>query len=74
MFWLLPVWYVKGGYTRNVKKEFEPKYGAGGEIVDDGIERAEVVFEAQKGELMDYNDRSAKRRVVPKIVTWNSVQ
>ena len=59
VFWLLPVWYVKGGYTRNVKKEFEPKYGAGGEIVDDGIERAEVVFEAQKGELMDYNDRSA---------------
>ena len=49
-------------------------YGAGGEIVDDGIERAEVVFEAQKGELMDYNDRSAKRRVVPKIVTWDSVQ
>lgn len=74
VFWLLPVWYVKGGYTRNVKKEFEPKYGAGGEIVDDGIERAEVVFEAQKGELMDYNDRSAKRRVVPKIVTWDSVQ
>ena len=58
----------------NVKKEFEPKYGAGGEIVDDGIERAEVVFEAQKGELMDYNDRSVKRRVVPKIVTWDSVQ
>ena len=74
VFWLLPVWYVKGGYTRNAKKEFEPKYGAGGEIVDDGIERAEVVFEAQKGELMDYNDKSAKRRVVPKIVTWDSVQ
>lgn len=42
--------------------------------MDDGIERAEVVFEAQKGELMDYNDRSAKRRVVSKIVTWDSVR
>lgn len=27
-----------------------------------------------ESQLMDYNDRSAKRRVVPKIVTWDSVQ
>ena len=70
VFWLLPVWYVKGGYTTEPKREFTPFYDVDGSIANDGIERAEVVFEAQQGDLIDYVDSQRNRRRVPTIVTW----
>ncbi|MEG0271222.1 MAG: hypothetical protein RR821_13335, partial [Clostridia bacterium] len=72
--WLLPAWYVKGGYTRNAKREFTPWYNADGVMVDDGIERREVVFQANIGELIDYNAKGQKRRHVPKITTWDDLR
>lgn len=75
VFWLIPVWYIEGGYTRNATREFKPHYESDGvTIADDGIERAEIVFEAQKGQLMDYKDTSRSRRVLPKVYTWNDVR
>ena len=73
-WWLLPVWYVRGGYTRNAQKEFKSFYRKDGALEDDGIERAEVVFEAQKGVLMDYDDADKGRRDVPKLITWEDIQ
>ncbi|MEG1195311.1 MAG: hypothetical protein RSE58_06995, partial [Clostridia bacterium] len=71
--WLLPGWYVSGGYTRNASKEFEPYYNDNGEMVDDGIERRPVVFEANIGELIDYNANGRSRRHVPNIYTWDDL-
>ena len=73
-WWLLPVWYVRGGYTRNAQKEFKSFYRKDGALEDDGIERAEVVFEAQKGVLMDYDDADKGRRDVPKLIMWEDIQ
>ena len=47
---------------------------ATGMVADSGVEYMEVVFQAQLGELMDYNDSSRTRRNVPKVVTWNDVK
>lgn len=75
VFWLLPVWYVKGAYTRNAKRDFTAFVDdATGMVADSGVEYMEVVFQAQLGTLMDYNDTSRTRRNVPKIVTWNDVK
>lgn len=74
VFWLLPVWFVKGGYTTDPKREFTPFYDADGRIADDGIERAEVVFEAQQGDLLNYMDTRKNRRSVPSIVTWEPLR
>lgn len=70
-FWLLPAWYLKGGYTRDAEREFKPysdQYS--GEVIDDGVERAEVVFEAQRGKLLDYTAKNKNRRALPGIITW----
>lgn len=56
VFWLVPVWYAKGGYTTDPKREFTPFYDVDGSMADDGIERAEVVFEAQQGALINDMD------------------
>lgn len=64
-WWLLPVWYVKGGYTHG---------DADGKKEDKSIAQAEVIFEAQKGVLMDYRDKDSARRDVPKIVTWDELE
>ena len=74
VFWLLPVWYVKGGYTTDPKREFSPFYDVDGSIADDGIERSEVVFEAQQGDLINYMDTRKNRRRVPTIVTWETLR
>lgn len=74
VFWLLPVWFVKGGYTTDPKREFTPFYDADGRIADDGIERAEVVFEVQQGDLLNYMDTRKNRRSVPSIVTWEPLR
>ena len=75
VFWLLPVWYVKGAYTRNAKRDFTAFVDdATGLVADSGVEYLEVVFQAQLGTLMDYNDASRTRRNVPKVVTWNDVK
>lgn len=74
VFWLLPVWYVKGGYTTDPKREFTPFYDVDGSIAADGIERSEVVFEAQQGDLIDYMDSRKNRRRVPTIVTWEALR
>jgi hypothetical protein len=34
----------------------------------------ELVFEAQKGKLMDWDESRRDRRDVPKIITWNDVK
>ena len=64
MFWLMPVWYVRGGYSMDPKREFKPWLNEDGSIIDDGIERREVVFDAQHGELMDRKAEGKKRRMV----------
>ncbi|MBP3636627.1 MAG: hypothetical protein J6K13_03620 [Clostridia bacterium] len=74
VFWLLPVWYVKGGYTTDSKREFTPFYDVDGSIADDGIERREIVFEAQQDDLIDYTDSRKNRRRVPTIVTWETLR
>lgn len=75
LFWLLPAWYLKGGYTRNPKQAFSPHLDkTTGEVLDDGIERAEVVFQAQLGKLIDHTDKRSNRRALPKLVTWRDVQ
>ena len=75
VFWLLPVWYAKGAYTRNAKRDFAAWVDdATGLVADSGVEYLEVVFQAQLGKLMDYNDTNRTRRNVPKIVTWNDVK
>lgn len=72
-FWLLPVWYVKNGYMTDLKRAFPPFYDVNGSITDDGIERAEVLFEAQKGDLIDYIDARKSRRESLTIVTWEAL-
>ena len=75
VFWLLPVWYVKGAYTRNAKRDFAAFVDdATGLVADSGVEYMEVVFQAQLGTLMDYNDAGSTRRNVPKVVTWNDIK
>ncbi|MEA4929177.1 MAG: hypothetical protein VB104_10960 [Candidatus Limiplasma sp.] len=75
VFWLLPVWYVKGAYTRNAKRDFAAWVDdATGLVADSGVEYLEVVYQAQLGKLMDYNDASRTRRNVPKVITWNDVK
>ena len=61
-FWLLPVWYVKGGYTPDPTQEFKPWLNEDGTVADDGIERREVVFEALRGRLMDRQEEGRQRR------------
>lgn len=72
--WLLPAWYVRGGYTRNAKREFEPLYSDNGELIHDGMDRMEVIFQANLGELIDYNATGQKRRHVPEITTWDRLR
>lgn len=74
VFWLLPVWYVKGGYTTHPEREFKPWLNEDGTVADDGIERKEIVFEAQQGGLIDYEDTRKNRREVPTIVTWGTLR
>ncbi len=73
LLWLLPVWYVKGAYTRSPGREFTPYTDSTGAIVDSGIPYREVVFQAQLGTLMAYDDSRASRRKVPDILTWDDV-
>lgn len=47
VFWLQPVWYVKGVYTIDPKREFKPWLNDEGTVVDDGIDRCEIVFDQQ---------------------------
>lgn len=70
-FWLLPAWYLKGGYTRDAGQEFSPHTDPiTGEVIDDGVERAELIFQAQLGKLIDYTDKRINRRALPKVMTW----
>ena len=74
ILWLLPVWYVKGAYTRNPGREFTPWLASDGSVIDSGAEYAEVVYQAQLGKLMEYGDSSRSRRKVPAILTWDDVR
>ena len=69
LFWLLPVWYVRGGYAEDPRQEFKPWLNPDGTVADDGIERREVVFEAQQGTLME----SGTRANAPAIRLWGSL-
>lgn len=71
VFWLLPVWYLKGDYSADPKREFTPYLDDHGAVADDGVERREVVFEAQKGELMDSTDEGKKRKQLSRMITWD---
>lgn len=73
LLWLLPVWYVKGAYTRSPSLEFQPFTDSTGAVVDSGVPCREVVFEAQRGTLMAYDDSRATRRKAPDILTWDDV-
>ncbi len=72
--WLLPVWYAKGPYTRNVKREFTPWLDTDGNVADNGVEYREVVYQAQLGTLMVYDDTRRSRRKLPQVLTWDDVQ
>ena len=75
VFWLLPAWVLKGGYTRDPKRGFTPHLDPdSGQVVDDGIERLELVYQAQLGSLLDYADKRNNRRAVPKIITWQNIK
>ena len=56
--------------TTDQKREFTPFYDVDGSIAGDDIDRREIVFEAQQGDLIDYVDSQKNRRRVPTIVTW----
>ena len=74
VIWLLPGWYIRGGYSNNITKEFEPWYDEiTGDVVDDGIERIDIVYQAQLGILINYKDISQNRRTVPPILSWEDV-
>ncbi len=64
VYWLLPVWYVNGGYTTDPAREFKPWLNEDGTVADDGIEHRDVVFEAYRGRLMEREDRRELRREV----------
>lgn len=66
IFWLLPVWVAKGGYTRDANREFIS-------LDEENLPRSEVVFEAQNGTLMDYSEGGSSRQV-PEIITWDDVK
>ena len=75
IFYLLPVWYARCVYAKKADMEFptfvDPNTG---EIYKDNRQYEELVFEAQKGELMNWDDSRRTRRDVPKIITWNDVK
>lgn len=73
VFWLLPAWYVQGGYSDDPQQAFEPLYD-NGILVHDGIQRQQVVFNAQSGTLIDYFHTNPRRRMVPAIITWEKVK
>lgn len=73
ILWLLPAWYVRGGYCADPTREFQPEQDeVTGEILDDGIERHDIVFQAQLGTLLDYKNHKSNRRIVPQIITWHN--
>lgn len=74
VLWLLPAWYVQGIYTRNAQTELITEIDEDSQVVYENLERREVIFQAQKGELIDYLDQSKNRRVVPAILTWDNVK
>lgn len=75
VFWLLPAWYARGAYTRDPAQAFSPwRDDQSGEVIDDGVQRAELAFQAQLGSLLDYNDKGKNRRAVPRIITWENVR
>ncbi len=73
IFWLIPAWYVSGGYTRSASKEFQPNYDED-LYVDDGMEHYRLVVNANNGELIEYTDNGKNRRLVPSINTWETVK
>ena len=74
VLWLLPAWYVKGAYTRNVKAELLSEMDENGQVVYEGMERREVIFQAQAGTLLEYTDASNNRRIVPEVFSWERIQ
>ena len=64
VFWLLPVWHVKGGCTTDTKRAFTLFYDVDGSMADDGIKDSDVVFEGQQGNLIDSMDSRKNQREV----------
>ena len=75
VFYLLPVWYAHCVYAKKADMEFtvfvDPNTG---EVDKDTRQYAELVFEAQKGKLMDWDDSRRNRRDVPEITTWSQIR
>lgn len=74
VLWLLPAWYVRGIYTRDAQKELITETDEDRQETYENLERREVIYQAQKGELIDYLDQSKSRRVVPAVLTWENVK
>jgi len=73
-YYLLPVWYARCVYAKRADMEFTPcTYPVTGEADTDTLQYTEVVFEAQKGTLMNWEDSRPARRDVPEVITWNDV-
>ncbi|MEG2252176.1 MAG: hypothetical protein RSC98_03960 [Clostridia bacterium] len=73
ILWLLPVWRAHCVIDEN--PEYTAKIGTNkhGEILDERI-WSDVVFEAQRGALMNPLDASKKRRNVPTMMTWDDAK
>lgn len=72
--WLLPVWYVRGGYADDPQRTFVSFLNPDGSVADDGVERRELVFEAQRGSLLDADASGDQRQQMKGVITWADIE
>ena len=72
VIWLLPAWYAKGAYMRNVIQPVETDNN--GRIRAGNMEHAEIIFQAQLGTLIDYTNTRKDRRIVPAVLSWEEIK
>ncbi|MEG2315429.1 MAG: hypothetical protein RSC91_04380 [Clostridia bacterium] len=73
ILWLLPVWRAHCVIDENPEHTAKIGTNKHGEILDERI-WSDVVFEAQRGALMNPLDASKKRRNVPTMMTWDDAK
>lgn len=71
-YWLLPVWYLNGGYATDPSQEFTPLQNDDGTMSGVGIEHRDLAFQAQLGQLMNRTAVGRNRRRVIPIEAWPS--
>lgn len=63
VFWLLPVWYVKADIRGTLKRSLNRSMAPVVRLWMMALKERKLFLKLKRDELMDYNDRSAKRRV-----------